>query len=289
MERKKERESGSEGEERRVEARHEEYKTSLDGRVERGERTCGQSGGRWKREKEDPASPELVTAEEAWGSGSTPTAQPGGEFGKFRSLVDSQSLLTFQKNDQLRQPGKSESHRQCQPEIFEGPCQHLTVMLIRSDTRPDWRGEKTPIQAPLHREGLWANPFQVKRYGREGATQKFEAQLKSSTLLQQNLHQLSDKVLLCYCALSEPCHRDVLIRAWEETFPTGNANEPDDEAAQAEPVEEPESQSNQGKHQEERVGEAWDLRYPQAVVREPENSTTVLGLCSPATVRRKTQ
>ena len=88
--------------------------------------TCSQQENR-------KASPELVSAEEAWGSGSTPTDQRGGEFGKFRSMVDSQNLLTFQKNDQLRQPGKSESHRQCQPEIFEGPCQHPTVMLIRGE------------------------------------------------------------------------------------------------------------------------------------------------------------
>ena len=100
---------------------------------------------------------------------------------------------------------------------------------------------------------LWANPFKVKEFGREGAIQKYEAHLRSSADLQQKLGQLSNKVLLCRCDLSEACHGDALIRAWEEKFLSGLSGETDEETAQAEElfraaairqqVEEPESQS----------------------------------------------
>ena len=106
----------------------------------------------------------------------------------------------------------------------------------------------------------------VRQSVHEGTIQRFETLLNSSTNLQQKLHQLSDKILLCHCDLSEPCHGDVLSRAWEEKFLTVNANELDDEAAQAEElfraaamrqqVEEPESQSEDEPGQAPR-GSGW--------------------------------
>ena len=70
-------------------------------------------------------------------------------------------------------------------------------------------------------------PFKVKEFGREGAIQKYEAHLRSSADLQQKLGQLSNKVLLCHCDLSEACHGNVLIRAWEEKFLSGPSSETD--------------------------------------------------------------
>ena len=61
-------------------------------------------------------------------------------------------------------------------------------------------------------KSLWSNPFRVKRFGLEGAISKYEAMLRSTPNLLRQLNQLSDKVLLCHCETSEPCHGDVLIK-----------------------------------------------------------------------------
>ena len=52
--------------------------------------------------------------------------------------------------------------------------------------------------------------------------------------MQSQLERLSDKVLLCHCSPTEPCHGDVLTRAWEKRFLKAEEQESDDEAAQAE-------------------------------------------------------
>ena len=162
-------------------------------------------------------------------------------------VVDSQSLDTLRKN---HQPEKSESHLQCQPEILDAGCHHHEVKLSRGEllrSKPT-RGQIGTVKRLQHRHlyigrgaphlgclrSLWANPFKVKEFGREAAIQKFETMLKSSTDLQQKLHQLSDKVLLCHCDPSEACHGDVLISAWEDKFLAGNASGAEDETAQAE-------------------------------------------------------
>ena len=140
---------------------------------------------------------------------------------------------------------------------------------------------------------IWANPFKVKEFGREAAIQKFETMLKSSTDLQQKLHQLSDKVLLCHCDPSEACHGDVLISAWEDKFLAGNASGSEEETAQSEelfraaamrqPVEEPESQSEDEPGQAPR-GSGWRGTGPPlttgsgSATRELHDGA---GLCSP--------
>ena len=94
----------------------------------------------------------------------------------------------------------------------------------------------------------------------------FKLMLDALQDLQQQLHQLSGKVLLCHCARSEPSHGDVLIRAWENKFLAEVPPEAHEGAAQAEelfwaaalrqPVEEPESQSEDEPGQEPR-GAGW--------------------------------
>ena len=56
------------------------------------------------------------------------------------------------------------------------------------------------------KRSFWANPFEVKRFGRLGAISKFEALFNSSPVMQSRLGQLTDKVLLCHCFQSESCH-----------------------------------------------------------------------------------
>ena len=81
---------------------------------------------------------------------------------------------------------------------------------------------------------LWANPFPVKTFGRQGAIEKFKLMLDASQDLQQQLHQLSGEVLLCHCSRSEPCQGDFLIRAWEDKFLAEVSLDANEGAAQAE-------------------------------------------------------
>ena len=140
---------------------------------------------------------------------------------------------------------------------------------------------------------LWANPFQVKRFGRVGAISKYEAMLKSTPSLERQLGQLNDKVLLCHCEASEPCHRDVLIKAWEDKFLTRGTREKYEEAAGAEEllraaglretVEEPESQSEDEPGQASR-GSGWrGLGSPMKIGRgtKAREIHDGAGLCSP--------
>ena len=183
-----------------VEAHHNESETRSVDRVEMGEGTGGQDRS-WKRKAENWASRELVNAEEG-GSGRTLTVRPRRGLGKFRRLVDAQGLRTFQKNAQLRQPEMPEGAAQDQPVVLR------KGELSRSKRTCSQIGDVKKLQyrhlyigrgaSHLGCPGsIWANPFQVKEYGREGAIQRFEDHLNSSPGLQQKLHQLINKVLLC--------------------------------------------------------------------------------------------
>ena len=81
-----------------------------------------------------------------------------------------------------------------------------------------------------------------------------------------SLDQLGDKALLCQCEISDPCHGDVLIKAWEEKFLNQEQRDTTEAAAGAEEllraaglrgtVEQPESQSEDELGQEAR-GSGW--------------------------------
>ena len=117
--------------------------------------------------------------------------------------------------------------------------------------------------------------------------------LQASQDLQQQLHQLTGKVLLCHCSLSEPCHGDVLIRAWEDRFLLDVFLDEDGEAAQAEElfraaalrqeVGEPESQSEDEAGQEPR-GAGWRGKGDPLMVGSSPLTRELhdgAGLCSP--------
>ena len=92
-----------------------------------------------------------------------------------------------------------------------------------------------------------------------------------------SLDQLSDKVLLCQCEISDPCHGDVLIKAWEEKFLNREQRDTNEEAAGAEEllraaglretVEELESQSEDEPGQEAR-GSEWKGQGTHMMIRE---------------------
>ena len=63
----------------------------------------------------------------------------------------------------------------------------------------------------------WANPFRVRRFGRQAAIQRFKAYLDSSPSLRAALPELSGAVLVCHCLPDQACHGDVLLRALAES------------------------------------------------------------------------
>ena len=62
------------------------------------------------------------------------------------------------------------------------------------------------------RPSKWGNPFRVLVYGRQGAIDRFEHYV----LPHLPVHELRGKDLACWCALGEPCHRNILLKAANE-------------------------------------------------------------------------
>lgn len=56
---------------------------------------------------------------------------------------------------------------------------------------------------------IWANPFKVDEYGRDGCIQKYKEYLLMNDKLLNKLKDLKGKVLGCWCA-PENCHGHVL-------------------------------------------------------------------------------
>jgi hypothetical protein len=75
--------------------------------------------------------------------------------------------------------------------------------------RRQWCGKEVFEASP------WANPFSVKKWGREEAIKRYEEMLRDKPELLARLPELEGKVLACWCA-PEPCHGDVLLRLMEE-------------------------------------------------------------------------
>lgn len=64
------------------------------------------------------------------------------------------------------------------------------------------------------KKSKWANPFSVKKYGREGCLKKYRKYVIKSGLYDDIL-ELYDKELGCWCK-PEACHGDVLKELLEE-------------------------------------------------------------------------
>ena len=75
--------------------------------------------------------------------------------------------------------------------------------------RRQWYGEELFGPSP------WANHFGVKKWGREGAIERYEEKLRGTPELLARLPELEGKTLACWCA-PRPCHGDVLLRLIEE-------------------------------------------------------------------------
>ena len=60
-------------------------------------------------------------------------------------------------------------------------------------------------------QSKWANPFSVKKYGREKCLELYQEYIINTPELYNNLHELQGKELGCWCH-PEPCHGDILIK-----------------------------------------------------------------------------
>ena len=68
----------------------------------------------------------------------------------------------------------------------------------------------------------WANPFKVRDcIDSADAVRRFEAHLRASRRLMNDIGELNGKRLVCHCGRLEPCHADALIRVFSEVFDMG--------------------------------------------------------------------
>ena len=87
-----------------------------------------------------------------------------------------------------------------------------------------WRPRHVYVGRACPAKGLgasvWANPFRCsgprKECAPEEAVERYERRLRSSPYLLDRLYTLSGKVLVCHCRTDMPCHRDVLIKLFNE-------------------------------------------------------------------------
>lgn len=69
---------------------------------------------------------------------------------------------------------------------------------------------------PFKSGSKWGNPFKSGRDGNiSEVLAKYEEYIIKSALFQQ-LFELKDKMLICWCKDDEPCHADVLIKLIEK-------------------------------------------------------------------------
>ncbi len=63
----------------------------------------------------------------------------------------------------------------------------------------------------------WANPFSVKKYGREESLKLYREYILENDELYHSLLELENKVLGCWCKPND-CHGDILIELLYEYF-----------------------------------------------------------------------
>jgi hypothetical protein len=61
----------------------------------------------------------------------------------------------------------------------------------------------------------WANPFSVKKYGREECLRLYEQHIRNDKELYNSLDEIRGKELGCWCN-PESCHGDILIKLLAE-------------------------------------------------------------------------
>lgn len=65
---------------------------------------------------------------------------------------------------------------------------------------------------PFKQNSKWGNPFKTGRDGTiDEVLAKYEGYLRESGLI-HSVSELEDKILICWCDDSSPCHGDILIK-----------------------------------------------------------------------------
>jgi len=82
-----------------------------------------------------------------------------------------------------------------------------------------WR--KPPNSVIVTRPRKWGKPYDVDKYSREEAIEKYREGILGKDLLSKrgkelarvgkDLSELRGKNLVCWCRLDQPCHADVLL------------------------------------------------------------------------------
>jgi len=90
---------------------------------------------------------------------------------------------------------------------------------IQLKRKKGWR--MPPNTVSVTRPGKWGNPYDVGKYGREEAIEKYREGILGKDLLTKrgkelarvgkDLSELRGKNLVCWCRLDQPCHADVLL------------------------------------------------------------------------------
>lgn len=84
-----------------------------------------------------------------------------------------------------------------------------------STTRVNYQKESFDIF--IGRPSKWSNPFPIRKdRTRKQAIESFEKWIRKKPELLDDLHELKDQVLGCWCDKDETCHGDVLIKLIEE-------------------------------------------------------------------------
>lgn len=84
------------------------------------------------------------------------------------------------------------------------------------------KGWKKPEGAVyVGRGSKWGNPYDVAKYGRDGAVILYRNDLANSwagaDIYDRIRAELAGKDLMCWCSLDQKCHADVLLELANET------------------------------------------------------------------------
>jgi hypothetical protein len=77
-------------------------------------------------------------------------------------------------------------------------------------------GRNMVFYVPGAKASKWANPFNVKKYGRDECLKLYKKHIMENPKLMKRIRkELQGKVLGCWCK-PEACHGDVLLKILEE-------------------------------------------------------------------------
>jgi len=76
-------------------------------------------------------------------------------------------------------------------------------------------GRDTSFYVPGAKASKWANPFPVKKYGRDKCLELYRDYIATNKKLMTDLDELDGKELGCWCD-PEPCHGHILVELIEE-------------------------------------------------------------------------